>query len=68
MNTSIHLEKTEDFKNIRTKELVDVSDRKKQQEETRSRGQYVVRAILAEEEYKNQLIEGARQSWLDCIL
>jgi hypothetical protein len=57
------LKKTEGFKNIHAEELVDVSDRK-QQQETRPRVEDDIRAILAEEEYKNQLIEEARQNWL----
>ena len=56
------LEKTEEFKNIHTEELIDVSD-PKQQQEARSRVEDDLRAILAEEEYKKQLIEEGRQNW-----
>jgi hypothetical protein len=57
------LEKTEEFKNRNAEELVGVSDHK-QQQETRSRVDDDIRAILAEEEYKNQLIEEALHNWL----
>ena len=57
------LEKTEEFKNIHTEELIDVSDPKHQQE-AHSRVEDDLRAILAEEEYKKQLIEEARPNWL----
>jgi hypothetical protein len=56
------LEKTDEFKHMLAKELRGVSD-PKQQQETRSRVEDDIRAILANEEYKNQVSEEARQNW-----